>query len=78
MLPRVDEELLDDQLAAEGPNPEDEIAAYEWANTELGRAWIDECKRRSADLDAGRTTAIPYEDARARISARLRELRERG
>jgi putative addiction module component (TIGR02574 family) len=40
---------------------------------EVERAWADEIQRRVAALDAGNVELIPWEQARARISARLKQ-----
>jgi len=37
---------------------------------EIERAWLEEAKSRLEDLRTGRTQAIPWEEARARIFAR--------
>jgi len=34
------------------------------------RAWVEEARRRLDDLQAGRTRAVPWEEARQRIFAR--------
>ena len=36
-------------------------------------AWLAEIERRMDDLDAGRTHAVPWEQARQRILARLKQ-----
>ncbi len=40
---------------------EPDLSADEWEE-----AWVAECERRSANLDAGRTVGIPHEEAMAR------------
>lgn len=37
---------------------------------EVERAWIEEAKKRLDDIDAGRSTPVPWEEARGRIFAR--------
>ena len=39
--------------------------------TEIDKAWLDEAERRIADLDAGRTTSIPLDEAIKDIEKRL-------
>ena len=40
---------------------------------EAERAWADEIQRRVAALDAGNVELVPWEQVRARISARLKQ-----
>lgn len=44
-----------------GLEPQLTIGPDEWEE-----AWVAECERRSANLDAGRTVGIPHEEAMAR------------
>jgi putative addiction module component (TIGR02574 family) len=37
---------------------------------EIERAWCDEVRRRIEDIDAGRATLAPWDEARRRIFAR--------
>ena len=37
---------------------------------EVERAWVQEAQRRLEDLRAGRSQAVPWEEARSRIFAR--------
>ena len=48
----------------------DRLARASGSERSLELAWPDEADRRFADLDAGRLTATPWEDARARIFAK--------
>ena len=47
-------------------NGDGELTTDEWED-----AWVAECERRSADLDAGRTKTIPHEESMARRKARF-------
>lgn len=64
-------------VALELPEPEREalaLALLDSLGTEdpatVQEAWREEVRRRLADLDAGRVTAVPWEEARRRIFAR--------
>lgn len=37
---------------------------------EVERAWVEEAKKRLDDIEAGRSTPVPWEEARGRIFAR--------
>ena len=41
------------------------------SDAEIEQLWVEEALRRSAELDAGTATAIPAEEAVARVRARL-------
>lgn len=56
-------------------DPELQRETDEWARSEIGQAWIAEVRRRVADREAGRTKAIPYDEAMAMIQARLAQIR---
>lgn len=60
-LPEADREALALALL-------DSIGAEDPATVRL--AWREEIRRRLVDLDAGRVTAAPWEEARRRIFAR--------
>jgi putative addiction module component (TIGR02574 family) len=40
------------------------------AEPELEPAWLDEVRQRIADIDAGRSSLAPWEEARRRILSR--------
>ena len=44
---------------------------------EIDAAWLEEVKRRRDDLDAGRTQAVPWEDVREKLHAKIKRARER-
>lgn len=46
----------------QGLEPQPTIGRDEWEE-----AWVAECERRSADLDAGRSTDLPHEEVMARL-----------
>lgn len=52
------QELLE-TVGNESPSPE-----------EVERAWVEEAKKRLDDIEAGRSTPVPWEEARGRIFAR--------
>ncbi len=59
-------EVLIRSLDDEADEDPDEVAA----------AWAVEIERRVGDLEAGRTTAVPMEEAMARIRADLKARRD--
>jgi putative addiction module component (TIGR02574 family) len=73
MSKRADK-LFEDAMAL--PDEERAILALQLLDSvgepegEIERAWRDEVKRRLDDVDAGRATLTPWNDARRRIFAR--------
>ena len=65
-LPRTDRAALARDIIAsldEPLEPAEDVEA----------AWLEEVKKRLADVDAGRAKLIPWEEVRAEITARLRQ-----
>ena len=56
-------QIVAEGVARFGDLDEDEVLTQE----EWEAAWIAECERRVADLDAGRTKLIPAEEVMARM-----------
>ena len=48
------------------------------AHFELSPEWMAEIRRRVADLDAGRTKTIPWEEVKAKMNAVLEARRDTG
>jgi len=42
---------------------------------EIEKAWVVEAERRLADLQSGKTRAIPWDEARVQLLERLRQCR---
>lgn len=69
------EKLLEEALKL--PESQRRLLAQELLETvgnespeEVERAWVEEAKKRLDDIEAGRSTPVPWEEARGRIFAR--------
>jgi putative addiction module component (TIGR02574 family) len=60
LLTEEEQRRLSLALAPDETNDQDEIEA----------AWMNEARRRMADLDAGRTKAVPWSEVRERLFAK--------